>query len=131
LCDGREHRVLPREQKVNRARHSDPAAVTMRFGEFVVEHYLPLQAELSPVTRKNIASHVGDGTGRARGQGGAKAACAARHALLTVLGRRPIKDIGRVDLSGSVKDRAAREGQTWACDPPQELARATARRRTC
>ena len=69
----------------------------MTFTELVVEHYLPLQGDLSPVTCKNIASHLGDATGRPRAKG-AKAERAARYALLPVLGAMELSTIGPQDV---------------------------------
>ena len=76
------------QSKVDRARYRDPSSGSMTFYELVVEHYLPLQADLSPVTCKNIASHPGDATGRPRRQG-AKGERAARFSLLGVFGALP------------------------------------------
>ena len=53
----------------------------------VHERYLPTCEHVSPVTRKNLAAHLGDGTGEAARAGG-KNARAAEYALLHVLGAR-------------------------------------------
>ena len=87
------------QDKVDRARYRDPGGARMTFTELVEEHYLPMQVDVSPVTRKNIRSHLGDGTGRPRAQGG-KGARAARHQLLTVFGHLPIEQIGPQDVRG-------------------------------
>lgn len=73
------------EKKVNRARYRYPGGGSMTFAE----------------------SHLGDGTGRPRGNGGGKAEWAARHALLTVFGPRPPVDIGPQDV-GAHRGQLAR-----------------------
>lgn len=85
------------QSKIDRARYRDPGGGTMTFAELVVEHYLPLQGDLSPVTCKNIASHLGDATGRPRAKG-AKAERAARYALLPVFGAMELEAIGPQDV---------------------------------
>lgn len=81
------------QDKVDRSRFRDPGGGRMTFAELVLEHYLPLQPERSPVTSRTIASHLGDATGRPRGAG-AKAERAARLSLLSVFGRSALSDIG-------------------------------------
>ncbi len=49
------------------------------------------------MTRKNVRSHLGDGTGQPRGRGG-KAIRAARNQLLTIFGKLPIEQIGPQDV---------------------------------
>lgn len=99
------------QSKLDRARYRDPGGGRMTFLELVVEHYLPLQGDLSPVTCKNIASHLGDATGRPRGQG-VKAERAARFALLAVFGALPLQTISpqhvRVWQAGLVREHYQR-----------------------
>jgi hypothetical protein len=56
--------------EVDRARYRDPGGARRTFAELVEERHLPLQTELSPVTRRNVAFHLGDATGRPWAKGG-------------------------------------------------------------
>lgn len=85
------------QDKLTRARFRDPRASHMTFTDLVADHFLPTYAHTSPIIRKNIASHLGDGTGRPV-RGGGKNARAARHALLFVFGGKPIATIGPQDV---------------------------------
>jgi hypothetical protein len=62
------------------------------FQDLVAHHYLPLIADAAPNTRKNTASHLGDGTGvPVRGHYSRRA---ARSQLLFAFGALPIGAIG-------------------------------------
>jgi integrase len=95
------------QDKLTRARYRDPRAAEMSFTDLVTEHYLPTYAHASPITRKNLASHLGNGTGQPA-RAGAKNARAARFALLFVFGATPIAAIGpqqiRVWQAGMVRE---------------------------
>jgi integrase len=83
--------------RIERARFRDPRATQMTFAELVRDHYLPTYAHAAGNTRKNIDSHLGDGTDGARRKG-AKNQRAARFQILHVFGALRLREIGPQDV---------------------------------
>ncbi len=67
------------------------------FGDLVRDHYLPSLRDASPNTRKNTASHLGDGSGAAT-RNSRYAQRAARSQLLYAFGHLPIGSIGPSEI---------------------------------
>lgn len=76
------------QDTLRRARFRNLRAAEMSFADLVAEPYLPTYAHAIPMTRKNLASHLGDGTGQPA-RAGANNARAAWFAVLHVFGATP------------------------------------------
>jgi hypothetical protein len=83
--------------RIERARFRDARASQMTFAELVHDHYLPTYVHAAGNTRKNIDSHLGDGTGGAKRQG-AKNQRAARFQIMHVFGPLWLREISPQDV---------------------------------
>lgn len=99
------------------------------FKDLVAYHYLPSIADAAANTRKNTASHLGDGTGISVRKG-AYAARAARSQLLVAFGACPISAIGPKGGSRWISPRPSTATTTKRFGPSARCSRASCRSRS-
>jgi len=81
------------QDRAERSSYQSRDGEKILFKDLVADHYLPSIRDAAPNTRKNTASHLGDGTGIAV-RNGPYAERGARTQLLFAFGKRPIGGLG-------------------------------------